>query len=240
MVFLYSVLTPLFASGTPASPRLQTQGVRPPTQLHSWSCSLGQGAQDTQQLHQRHPSPRTSSRGAPSPLPTLVLGLTWMWAPNQCTELSPGPLCLPGCVPSHTSTALPPGLRPATSTGPIPHTKWLPGASPHPTSHFAFTPTHPGFKALAKLLGVQLGPASPSRLSPPCEWREALRGQMGPLPCAPASWASALGCASSSPSAQCEPHQSVLRTRVFLLIKLKRLQCSVHIGEWCLAPGRAG
>lgn len=64
-----------FQPGTPASLRLQTLGTQPPTQLHSWSCSPGQGPQDTQELPQ-HPLPRISSKGAPSPYLTLDLGLT--------------------------------------------------------------------------------------------------------------------------------------------------------------------
>lgn len=132
---LSPVLTPLSTSGTPASLRLQTRGVQPPTRLHSWSCSLGRGAQDTQQLHPQHPSPRTSSRGAPSPLPTPALGLTWMWAPNQCTELSLGPSASPPGFHHRPPLPFPQACGPITSTGPIPHTKWLPGASPTTPLH---------------------------------------------------------------------------------------------------------
>lgn len=124
---LSPVLIPLCSSGIPASRRLQTLGAQPPTQPPSWSCSPGQQAQDTQQQHPQHPLPRTSSKGAPSHCPTLGLGLTWMWAPNQCTEplLSPLP-------PSPSSSSLPPGPLPPHFYYPLPHTKWLPWASPTP------------------------------------------------------------------------------------------------------------
>uniref|UniRef100_A0A8D1HTL4 T-box transcription factor TBX6 n=1 Tax=Sus scrofa TaxID=9823 RepID=A0A8D1HTL4_PIG len=212
-----------FQPGPPASPRLQTRGAQPPTQLPSWSCSPGQQARGTPQLHPQHPLPRTSSQGAPSPCPTLGLGLTWMWAPNQCTE----PLLKPRCLPPSRVQRTPPvpfpqACSPLTSTGPIPHAKWLPWASPTPLHTLISLPPPSGFKALAKPLGVQLGPASPSRLSPRCEWREALPGQMGPGTSTPPSQASPLGSAGSPPSPQCKPHLSVLRIRVFLLINLKR------------------
>lgn len=140
------VLTPLLTSGTPASLRLQTRGVRPPTQLRSWSCSLGQGAQDTQQLHPRHPLPRTSSRGVRSPLPTPALGLTWMWAPNQCTELSRGPSASLPVFHHRPPLPFPQACSPITSTGPIPHTKWLPGASPTPLHTLISLPPTPASK----------------------------------------------------------------------------------------------
>lgn len=232
--------TSLCTSGPPASPRLQTRGAQPPTQLPSWSCSPGQQARGTPQLHPQHPLPRTSSQGAPSPCPTLGLGLTWMWAPNQCTE----PLLKPRCLPPSRVQRTPPvpfpqACSPLTSTGPIPHAKWLPWASPTPLHTLISLPPPSGFKALAKPLGVQLGPASPSRLSPRCEWREALPGQMGPGTSTPPSQASPLGSTGSPPSPQCKPHLSVLRIRVFLLINLKRHERSGTLGSWRLAPGVA-
>lgn len=89
-------------------------------------------------------------------------------------------------------------------------------------------PPSPGFKAQARQLGVQLGPASPSQLSPQCEWREALLGQMGPQPST--SW--------GRPHHQCKAHRFVLRTTAFLLIKLKRHQCSGNVGLMVLILGR--
>lgn len=118
-----SILTPLTSTlGIPASLRLQTLGVQPLTQLHSWSCSLGQGAQDTQRLHPQHPLPHTSSKGAPFPYPTLVLGLTWMWAPNLCTEQLLGP-----------SASLPVfHHKPQTSSSPAPQPSYRPHSLPLP------------------------------------------------------------------------------------------------------------
>lgn len=165
----------------------------------------------------------------PPPLPR-PWGLPGCGLQTHVLRALAGPLCLPPCPPSQTSAALPPGLQPHHFHWPQPPHQMAAGGLPHPTSHFDFTPTHPGFKALAKLLGVQLGPASPSRLSPRCEWREALPGQMGPLPSTPSSWASALGSASSTPPPHDKPHQFVLRTRVFLLIKLKTPQRLGNIG----------
>ena len=226
---LSPVLIPLHSSGIPASRRLQTLGVQPPIQPPSWSCSLDQQDQDIQQQHPQHPLPRTSFKGAPSPCLTLGLGLTWMWAPNQCTEplLSPLP-------PSPSSSSLPPGLLPPHFHYTLPHTKWLPWASPTPLHTLISLPPPSGFKALAKLLGVQLGPASPSRLSPRCEWRGLCRpngawdqhSHPQPHP-----WALQV-----LPPPQGEPHGSVLRSRVFLLIKLERHQCSGNTGLMVFGP----
>lgn len=47
-----------------------------------------------------------------------------------------------------------------------------------------------------------------------------------------------LGLSQSNPSPQRKPHQFVLRTRVFLLIKLKRHQCSGNMGLMLFGPGR--
>lgn len=121
-----------FRPGTPASLRLQTLGAQPPTQLPSWSCSPGHQAQDTQQRHPQRPLPRTSSKGAPSLCPTLGLGLTWMWAPNQCTEPLLSPSASLPIFHHKPPVPLPQACCPLTSTGPIPHAKWLPRASPTP------------------------------------------------------------------------------------------------------------
>lgn len=128
-----------FQPGTPASLRLQTLGAQPPTRLHSWTCSLAQEAQDTQQRCLQHPLPRTSSKGAPSPYPTLGLGPTWMWALNQCSEPLLDPL-LP-CPPPQISTSLPPGLYPPYFHWPHPPHQMAALGLPYPTSHFDFTPT---------------------------------------------------------------------------------------------------
>ena len=153
-----------------------------------------------------------------------------MWAPNQCTEplLSPLP-------PSPSSSSLPPGLLPPHFHYPFPHTKWLPWAFPTPLHTLISLPPPSGFKALAKPLGVQLGPASPSRLSPRCEWRGLCLAQWGLGPALPPP-ASPLGSTSPSPSPQGEPHGSVLRSRVFLLIKLERHQCSGNTGLMVFGP----
>lgn len=236
---LSPVLIPLCTSGTPASLRLQTLGAQPPTQLPSWSCSPGHQAQDTQQRHPQRPLPRTSSKAAPSLCPTLGLGLTWMWAPNQCTEPLLSPSASLPIFHYKPPVPLPQACCPLTSTGPIPHAKWLPRASPTPLHTLISLLPPSGFKALAKPLGVQLGPASPSRLSPQCEWREALPGQMGPGTSTPTSqphpWARQI--LPPRPSAS---HAGLFSgLEYLLLIKLRRHQCSGNIGLMVFGPSGA-